>query len=64
VRARGDREDEAGVAGQARYRMLDTIRDYAAARLAGSCTGHDGDAATNTPPEPATTGIEPDLAHI
>ncbi len=27
---------EPGVAGQARYRMLDTIRDYAAARLAGS----------------------------
>ena len=27
---------EPEVAGQARYRMLDTIRDYAAARLAGS----------------------------
>jgi hypothetical protein len=24
-----------------------------------SCTGHDGDAATNTPPEPAITADEP-----
>jgi hypothetical protein len=28
-----------------------------------SCTGHDGDAATRPPPEPATTGDEPAHQH-
>ena len=37
----------------------------AAARTrASSCTGHDGDAATNPPPEPATTADEPSHSMI
>jgi hypothetical protein len=28
-----------------------------------SCTGHNGDAATKPPPEPATTGVEPSHLH-
>ena len=35
----------------------------AAARPRCSCTGHDGDAATKPPPEPATTGNEPSHPH-